>query len=202
MRKSEIVRPVSEHVLADDWGTLTKYEFEYRRRSGEWQRQSRESYDRGNGVTCLLYNPKTDCVLLTKQFRLPVFLNDGPETVIETPAGLMEGAEPAERMRNELIEETGFSVDALTHLFDIYMSPGSVTEYLAFFSGTYTEQDKAEDGGGVFSEGEDIEVVHVPLSDAFAMIKNGEICDAKTVILLQNLMIEKLRGAILGAAGK
>ncbi|NNE88261.1 MAG: NUDIX domain-containing protein [Silicimonas sp.] len=193
MTPSENVRPISEQVLSDDWGTLTKYEIEYRRRSGEWQRQTREAYDRGNGATCLLHNPKTDCVLLTRQFRLPVFLNGGSETVIEAPAGLLEGANPAERMRAELIEETGFKVDALTHLFDVYMSPGSVTEYLAFFKGTYTLEDRAGDGGGVMDEGEDIEVMHVPLSRAFQMIEEGEIRDAKTVILLQHLMIKRLQ---------
>lgn len=192
MIRSEVFRPVSKEILSDDWGVLTKHEFELCRRNGDWQRQTRETYDRGNGATCLLYNPETDRVLLTQQFRLPVYLNGGLETLIETPAGLLDGADADERMRQELIEETGFQVETLTHLFDVYMSPGSVTEYLAFFKGTYFASDQTGDGGGSFDEGEDIEVMQVPLTEAMQMIDNGTIRDAKTIILLQHLMIEKL----------
>jgi nudix-type nucleoside diphosphatase (YffH/AdpP family) len=192
MTESTVYRPISAEVLSQDWGTLTKFQYELRRRSGDWQRQTRETYDRGNGATCLLYNPETDCVLLTRQFRLPVFLNGGLESLIETPAGLLEGADAAERMQAELIEETGYKVDALTHLFDIYMSPGSVTEYLAFFQGTYAAKDQTSDGGGDFDEGEDIEVLHLPLPEAMRMIGRGEIRDAKTIILLQHLTITQM----------
>ncbi|MES0864729.1 NUDIX domain-containing protein [Ruegeria sp. SCPT10] len=192
MPKSEIFRPISEQILASDWGVLTKYEFELRRQNGEWQRQTREAYDRGNGATCLLHNPDTDQVLLTRQFRLPVFLNGGFDGLIETPAGLLDGAQADERMRNELEEETGYQIDKLIHLFDVYMSPGSVTEHLSFFKGIYSASDQTGQGGGSFEEGEDIEVMHVPLADAMPMIAEGEIRDAKTIILLQQLMIEKL----------
>lgn len=192
MRTHEHFHPISKEILSDEWGVLTRHEFELCRRNGEWQRQTRETYDRGNGATCLLHNPETDCVLLTRQFRLPVFLNGGLESLIETPAGLLDGAKADERMRQELIEETGFQVDALTHLFDVYMSPGSVTEYLAFFKGTYSASDQTSDGGGAFEEGEDIEVMQVPLAETMQMIENSAICDAKTIILLQHLMIEKL----------
>lgn len=195
MSKSSF-RPISQRVLADDWGRLTKYEYELRLRDGSWQRQQREAYDRGNGATCLLYNPATGSVLLTRQFRLPVFLNGGWETLIEAPAGLLDGAEPAVRMRAELIEETGYDVSALTHLFDVYMSPGSVTEYLAFFSGEYSEKQKVSDGGGSSEEGEDIDVMQVPLPEAMMMIERGEIRDAKTIILLQHLTIRLLQGKV------
>jgi nudix-type nucleoside diphosphatase (YffH/AdpP family) len=188
-----IFQPISERVLANDWGRLTKYEYQLRLRDGSWQRQQREAYDRGNGATCLLYNPVTGSVLLTRQFRLPVFLNGGLETLIEAPAGLLEGAEPAVRMREELIEETGYDVSALTHLFDVYMSPGSVTEYLAFFIGEYSEKQKVGDGGGSADEGEDIDVMQVSLSNAMTMISSGEIRDAKTIILLQYLAIRLLQ---------
>lgn len=188
-----IFRPISERVLADDWGRLTKYEYQLRLRDGSWQRQQREAYDRGNGATCLLYNPATGSVLLTRQFRLPVFLNGGLEALIEAPAGLLEGAKPAVRMREELIEETGYDVSALTHLFDVYMSPGSVTEYLAFFVGEYSEKQKVNDGGGCADEGEDIDVMQVSLSNAMTMISSGEIRDAKTIILLQHLAIRLLQ---------
>jgi len=192
MTDSTIYRPISQRVLSDDWGILTKFEYELRRSNGEWQRQTRETYDRGNGATCLLHNPDTDCVLLTRQFRLPVFLNGGLECLIETPAGLLDGASADERMRLELMEETGFQVGTLTHLFDVYMSPGSVTEYLSFFKGLYTDADKTSEGGGSYAEGEDIEVMQVPLDKAMRMIASGEIRDGKTIILLQNLIIERL----------
>lgn len=193
MSDAEICRVVSEETLSEDWGRLTKYRFELRRRTGEWQAQTREAYDRGNGATCLLHNPRTGCVVLTRQFRLPSFLNGGLPSLIETPAGLLDGKDPAERMRAELLEETGFEVHALTHLFDVYMSPGSVTEYLAFFIGTYETTDRTAEGGGSFDEGEDIETIEVPLQAALAMIESGEIRDAKTIILLQHLQITEMK---------
>ncbi|WP_095448722.1 NUDIX domain-containing protein [Ochrobactrum quorumnocens] len=188
-----VYRPISERVLADDWGRLTEYEYELRLRDGSWQRQTREAYDRGNGAACLLYNPASDNVLLTRQFRLPVLLNGGLESLIEAPAGLLEGADPAERMRAELMEETGYKVFELTHLYDVYMSPGSVTEYLAFFYGEYAESDKVGAGGGSVAEGEDIDVLEVTLSKAMQMISCGDIRDAKTIILLQHLTIRLLQ---------
>lgn len=188
-----VYRPISESVLADDWGRLTKYEYELRLRDGSWQKQTREAYDRGNGATCLLYNPANGHVLLTRQFRLPVLLNGGLESLIETPAGLLEGAEPATRMRAELMEETGYEVSELTHLFDIYMSPGSVTEYLAFFHGEYADTHKVGKGGGSADEGEDIDVLEIPLPEAMRMIGRGDIRDAKTIILLQHLAIRLLQ---------
>lgn len=195
MSKPEMYRSIKETVLSDDWGTLTKHEFDLKRRSGEWQRLTRETYDRGNGATCLLYNDATGCVLLTRQFRLPVFLNGGFTSLIETPAGLLDGVGAAERMRAELVEETGYEITELEHQFDLYTSPGSVTEYLAFFQGSYSETEKISEGGGLVEEGEDIEVTHVPLTDAMSMVDNGEIRDAKTVILLQRLTIQKMTQA-------
>lgn len=196
MTDAPVCRVISKELLSDNWGVLTKVHFELRRRSGEWQRQAREVYDRGNGATCLLYNRETDCVLLTRQFRLPAFLNGGFDGLIEAPAGLLDGVAPAERMRAELIEETGFAIEALTHVFDVYMSPGSVTEHLAFFQGTYTAADQATQGGGSYDEGEDIEVLHVPLAQAMQMIARGDIRDGKTIILLQHLRIAQLSAAL------
>lgn len=190
---SALFRPLSARILASDWGVLTKYEYELRFRDGVWRRQTREAYDRGNGATCLLYDPDAGAVLLTRQFRLPVYLNGGLESLIEAPAGLLDGSDPADRMRSELIEETGYDVSELRHLFDVYMSPGSVTEYLAFFAGTYSPRQKVADGGGLPEEGEDIDVLHVPLAEALAMIDRGEIRDAKTIILLQHLAVDRLR---------
>ncbi|MEP1931210.1 MAG: NUDIX domain-containing protein [Roseibium sp.] len=193
MSDIEFLKLIGTDVLSDNWGTLTKYTFDYRRRDGNWQRQSREVYDRGNGVTCLLYNPDTECVLLTRQFRLPVWVVKCDPFLLEVPAGLLEGAHPEERMRQELIEETGFEVSALEHLYDLHMSPGSVTEHLAFYRGHYHLADKVSEGGGEETEGEDIEVLHVPLDNALDMISNGEIRDGKTVILLQDLALFRLR---------
>lgn len=193
MTEHENFRPISAEVLSNGWGTLTKYRYELRRRNGAWQQQTREAYDRGNGATCLLHNPDSGCILLTRQFRLPVFLNGGHTSLVETPAGLLDGENAEVRMRAELIEETGYHIDALTHLFDIYMSPGSVTEYLAFFTGTYRAHDRKTEGGGSYAEGEDIEVLEVPLTDAAKMIENGYIRDAKTIILIQHLMIAELQ---------
>ncbi len=189
MNEADYIKILDKTTLADDWGKLTKYRYSFRRLDGSWQEQVREAYDRGNGATCLLHNPETGCVLLTRQFRLPVFLNGRQPFLIEAPAGLLEGAHPEERMRSELVEETGFEVSELEHLYDLDMSPGSVTEFLAFFIGTYRSSDKVADGGGEEHEGEDIEVLHVPLETAMAMIRSGEICDAKTIILLQELAL-------------
>ncbi|MHA7773637.1 NUDIX domain-containing protein [Roseibium sp. M-1] len=176
-------------VLSGGWGKLTRHHIAYRRKDGTWQEQAREVYDRGHGATCLLHDPETDCVLLTRQFRLPVWFSGREPMLIEAPAGLLEGAHPEDRMRAELIEETGFQVSELTHLFDVTMSPGSVTEYLAFFTGTYHLKDQVAEGGGAEDEGEDIEVLHVPLKEALRMIRSGEISDAKTIILLQELAL-------------
>ena len=194
MDQQDIFKPIKQNTLSDNWGKLINHEFDLRLRDGSWQRQQRETYDRGNGATCLLFNPDSGCVLLTRQFRLPVFLNGGLPSLVETPAGLLDGAAPAERMRAELIEETGYDVSKLHHLSDIYMSPGSVTEYLAFFTGEYRDRDQVSAGGGEQAEGEDIEVLHIPLDEAMGMIASGEIRDAKTIILLQHLKLQQLNG--------
>ncbi|WP_375572967.1 NUDIX domain-containing protein [Ahrensia marina] len=191
MNETDFFRPIEQIVLADDWGTLTKHTFSLKRRDGAWQQQTREAYDRGNGAACLLYNREQGTVLLVKQFRLPAKLNGHQGFLIETPAGLLEGMNPAERMRAELEEETGFSVSKLTLVFDAFMSPGSVTEKLACFVGTYTAKDQISEGGGHPDEGEDIEVLHVPLNEALAMIASGAIADAKTIMLLQYLALNR-----------
>lgn len=191
LNETDFFRPIEQIVLADDWGTLTKHTFSLKRRDGAWQQQTREAYDRGNGAACLLYNREKGTVLLVKQFRLPAKLNGHQGFLIETPAGLLEGMNPAERMRAELEEETGFSVSKLTLVFDAFMSPGSVTEKLACFIGTYTAKDQISEGGGHPDEGEDIEVLHVPLDEALAMIASGAIADAKTIMLLQHLALNR-----------
>ncbi|EKY3193319.1 NUDIX domain-containing protein [Cronobacter turicensis] len=181
----EKVRIIETQTLSDDWYVLKKYTFDYQRRDGQWQRQSREAYDRGNGATILLYNRAERCVILTRQFRLPVFINGYNGLLTETAAGLLDEADPETRIRAEAEEETGYLVDNVEKVFEAYMSPGSVTEKLYFFIGEYDPARRSGTGGGVADEGEDIEVVKMPIDDALRAVRDGEIVDAKTIMLLQ-----------------
>lgn len=192
---TETFRPLDSDILSDNWGTLTRHRYALRLRDGRWDEQEREVYDRGHGATCLLHDPDGDTVLLTRQFRLPLQVSGQNPYLIETPAGLLDGAEPGERMRAELMEETGYGVGTLTHVVDLVMSPGSVTEYLACFTGTYTRGARVGAGGGDVAEGEDIEVMHVPLPEALAMVRDGRIRDAKTAFLIQHLALARAAGA-------
>lgn len=179
------VRIVGERVLSDDWYLLRKVTFDYRRRDGSWQRQSREVYDRGDGAVLLLYDARKGTVLLTRQFRLPAFVNDSADGyLIEACAGLLDGQDAASCIKREAEEETGYRVRAARHLFDAYMSPGSVTERLRFFAAEYRPEDQITSGGGDLHEGEDIETLEITLSNAVQMIDSGEICDGKTIMLL------------------
>ena len=179
------VRIVAEEILADDWYLLRKVTFDFRRRDGSWQRQSREVYDRGDGAVLLLYNARKGTVLLTRQFRLPAFANESPDGyLIEACAGLLDGQDAATCIKREAEEETGYRVRAPTHVFDAYMSPGSVTECLRFFVAEYRPEDRIASGGGDLDEGEDIETLEVPLLSAVRMIDSGEIRDGKTIMLL------------------
>lgn len=179
------IRILNTEVLANDWGVLTKYTLDYQRRDGSSQQHTRETYDRGNGATVLLYNKARRTVVLIRQFRLPTYLNgltDG--MLIETPAGLLDNAAPEERIRAEIEEETGYHLHHVTKLFEAYTSPGSVTEKLYFFAAEYDDHDRISDGGGLEEEGEDIEVLELRLDDALEMIRTGQIQDAKTIMLL------------------
>jgi nudix-type nucleoside diphosphatase (YffH/AdpP family) len=185
MRTTDRVRVQSVEILSDDWYVLKKTTFDYQRRDGTWQRQSRETYDRGNGATVLLYDPARRTVVLTRQFRLPAFVNGHDGLMIETPAGLLDEARPEDRVRIEAEEETGFRVQHVRRVFDAYMSPGSVTERLHFFVAEYDGAARVGTGGGVAEEGEDIEVLELPLDDALRLCADGEIMDGKTLLLLQ-----------------
>lgn len=186
------VRIQSVEVLSDDWYVLKKTTFDFRRADGTWQRQSRETYDRGNGATILLYCLARRTVILTRQFRFPAFVNGHPGFLIETAAGLLDEAGPEERIKAETEEETGYRVGAVRKVFELYMSPGSVTEKLYFFVGEYDPSSKVHAGGGVAAEGEDIEVLELPLERALSMLATGEICDAKTIMLLQYAKLHRL----------
>ena len=180
------VRAVETRVLSDDWYVLRKATFDFQHRDGRWSRQSREAYDRGNGATILLYDPDRRTVLLTRQFRFPAYANGHPDgMLVEAPAGLLDGDDAEGAIRREAEEETGVRVGAVQRLFELFMSPGSVTERVAFFAATYDAASRVSGGGGVAAEGEDLEVLELPLDDALAMVETGAICDGKTVLLLQ-----------------
>lgn len=179
------VRVRDVEVTSDGWHVLRRTTFDYRGRDGSWTTQSRETYDRGNGATVLLFDPAARTVLLTRQFRLPVYVNGHPDgMLVEAAAGLLDGDAPDEAIRREAAEELGVRIGELEHLFDLYMSPGSVTERVHFYAAPYRPAEIAG-GGGVEAEGEEIEPVVVPYDDALAMIADGRIADGKTVILLQ-----------------
>jgi nudix-type nucleoside diphosphatase (YffH/AdpP family) len=183
--EAEAIRIKEVQVLSDDWYILKKTRFDRRRRDGTWQEITRETYDRGNGATILLYNIEKRAVILTRQFRYPAFVNGHNGMLIETPAGLLDDASPEERIRAEVEEETGFRVSNVRSIFDAFMSPGSVTERLHFFVAVYSSDDRASDGGGQAAEGEDIEVLEMTIEEALAGIAAGLIQDGKTIMLLQ-----------------
>jgi nudix-type nucleoside diphosphatase (YffH/AdpP family) len=195
------VRIVDVKVLSDDWYVLKKVTFDYQRADGSWQRLSREAYDRGNGATLLLYEPERRTVVLTRQFRLPAFVNGHDGMLIEAPGGLLEAASPEERIRAEVEEETGYRVHAVRKVFEAFMSPGSVTEKLFFFVAEYTATAKVGDGGGIASEGEDIEVLELPIEEALAMVQRGEIVDGKTIMLLQYAALNLVGGVEVAGRG-
>ncbi len=174
-------------VLSDDWYVLKKTTFRYRRADGSTQSLTRETYDRGNGATVLLYNLEQGTVVLTRQFRYPTFVNGNTDgLLIESAAGLLDNAEPEDRIKQEVEEETGFRITKVKPVFEAYMSPGSVTERLFFYTASYEPSDQVSTGGGNYNEGEDIEVLEVPFCEAMSMIQSGAICDGKTIMLLQH----------------
>lgn len=194
MSIADRVRVEDVTVLSDDWYTLKKTTFSYRRADGTWQRQSRETYDRGNGAAILLYDAGRRTVVLVSQFRYPAFVNGHDDLLLEVPAGLLDDAEPEARIRAEVEEETGFRVKTVRKIFDAFMSPGSVTERLHFFVGEYAPEDRVSAGGGEADEGEDIAVEEVEIEEALAMIDTGAIRDAKTIMLLQYAALRLFAG--------
>ena len=178
-----VVRDVT--LLSANWYVLRSTTFDYRHRSGRWSTERRETYDRGDGANILLYDPENERVILTRQFRFPAYVNGHPDgNLLETAAGLLDDDAPEEAIRREAIEETGHEVGAVEHVFDVFMSPGSVTEKLHFYAAPYSSATRAGDGGGLADEGEDIEVVELPFREAIAAI-GTDIVDAKTIMLLQ-----------------
>ncbi|MGW2398019.1 NUDIX domain-containing protein [Kitasatospora sp. NPDC001664] len=180
------VRVREVELTSCGWHVLRRTTFDYRRRDGRWESQQRETYDRGNGAVVLPYDAERGLVLLTRQFRYPAYVNGHPDgMLIEAAAGLLDADDPETAVRRESAEELGVELGPLTHLFDSYMSPGSVTERLHFFAAPYTAADRTGTGGGLEEDGEDIEVLEVPFTEALAMTLDGRISDGKTVMLLQ-----------------
>lgn len=191
--KNERVKILNTEVLSDNWYVLRKITFSYQLKDGTWLEQSREAYDRGNGATILLYNKEQRTVILTRQFRIPTFVNGNPSgMLIEACAGLLDKDNAEDCIRRETEEETGYKVTDVRKVFELYMSPGSVTEMLYFFIAEYAETMKVNDGGGAHDEQENIEVLEVPFSNAMDMVASGEIMDGKTVILLQHLRLNNI----------
>jgi nudix-type nucleoside diphosphatase (YffH/AdpP family) len=185
MTISDRVRIKDEHVLSHARYLLKDITFEYRRGNGEWQTQSREVYDRGNAATLLPYNLALRTVVLVRQFRLPAYVNGHDDLIIEAAAGMLDNASPEERIRAEVEEEAGYRLHDVRKVFEAFMTPGAVTEKLHFFVAEYDPSMRIHDGGGLADEGEDIEVLELPIDSALAMIADGRIVDAKTIMLLQ-----------------
>ncbi len=187
------IHVVNTEILSDNWYTLKKVTYEFEK-NGVVHTHTREAYDRGNGATILLYNVASGNVILTKQFRLPTFINGNPQgMLIEACAGLLDLDQPEACIRRETQEETGYQVKEVRKIFEAYMSPGSVTEILYFFIAEYDGSMKHNEGGGVAEEQEDIEVLEIPIDQAMHMIALGDIKDAKTIMLLQYV---KLHGIV------
>ena len=185
MTISDRVRIKDVRVLSDNWTTLKNTTFDYRRANGEWQTQHRETYERDNAAAVLPYNRARRTVILVRQFRLPAFIRGYDDLLIEAAAGVLDDASPEVRIRAEAEEETGYRLHHVHKVFEAFMSPGAVTEKLHFFVGEYVSDDLAGEGGGNVAEGEDIEVMEVPIQQALMMIAEGEIADGKTIMLLQ-----------------
>lgn len=190
---NEIIKIKSTQLLSNNWYTLNKVTYDYQKKVDQWESHSREVYDRGNGATILLYNTAAKTVILTRQFRLPTYLNGNPDgMLIEACAGLLDKDQPEDCIRKETEEETGYKIGAVRKVFDSYMSPGSVTEILHFFIAEYSNSMKVSGGGGLQEEQENIEVLELSFDKAFNMIYTGEIKDAKTIMLLQHAKIINL----------
>jgi len=183
---NEKIKILQTEILSNNWYTLKKISYEFQKKDGSSEIQTREAYDRGNGATILLYNKEHKTVILTRQFRLPSFINGNPTgMLIEACAGLLDKDNAEDCIKRETEEETGYKITAVRKIFEAYMSPGSVTEILYFFIAEYSKSMKVTEGGGIDHEQEDIEVLELSFDRAMAMIDDGEIKDGKTILLLQ-----------------
>lgn len=187
------IRIRSVELLSDDWAVLKKTTYDYKRRDGTWETQTRQTYDRGDGAVILPYDAHRNTVLLVSQFRFPAYVTGHPEPLIEACAGLLDADDPETAIRREAEEELGYRLRSVRHLYTPYMSPGSLTERLSFFTADYSPQDRISDGGRHPDEEEDIEVLEMELDEALAAIHDGRIVDAKTIMLIQHVVLDRLR---------
>jgi nudix-type nucleoside diphosphatase (YffH/AdpP family) len=185
MSISDRIRVKNVRLLSDNYATLKDTTFEWRRANGEWQKQTRETFDRGNAATLLPYNLARRGVVLVKQFRYPAYVNGYDDLMIEAAAGLLDAQSPETRIRAEVEEETGYRLGSIQKIFEVFMSPGAVTEKVHFFVAEYDPSMRICAGGGNADEGEDIEVLELSIDETLAMIADGRIADAKTIMLLQ-----------------
>jgi GDP-mannose pyrophosphatase NudK len=183
-----------EKILSDEHYVLKRVEFDIQKKNGQWETQKREVYDHGNAVTVLLYNKETRNILLTKQFRIATYVNgNSGGMLLETPAGLLEGNEsPEDAMLREIKEETGYAVSSVQKIFEAYTSAGSLTERVYFYVAPYSKEQKVAKGGGLEEEGEELDVIELSLDKLVQMIENGEIVDAKTILLVQYAQLKNL----------
>ncbi|MCC3217212.1 MULTISPECIES: GDP-mannose pyrophosphatase NudK [unclassified Chryseobacterium] len=189
--KNPNITLLNTEILSDNWYTLNKVTYSVLKKDGTTETQSREAYDRGNGAVILLYNKVSNTVILTRQFRLPTYINgNSTGMLIEACAGLLDNDNPEDCIKRETEEETGYKISKVEKVFEAYMSPGSVTEILYFFIAEYSHEMKINDGGGLEEEGENIEVLELSFEESLKMIDTGEIKDAKTIMLLQHLRIK------------
>lgn len=188
---TDAIKVLFTETLSQAWGRLDRVSFEQIRRDGVTQRHAFEVYDHGNAAAMLLVDPSRDTVMLTRQFRLGAHINGDPSFLLEACAGLLDGDAPEACAIREAEEETGYRPRNVRHVTDVYVSPGSLTEKVSCFIGEYTEADRVSDGGGLEHEGEDIELVELAFPAALTMIKAGLIVDAKTIVLLQHLALER-----------
>jgi nudix-type nucleoside diphosphatase (YffH/AdpP family) len=187
------VKNIKHTLLSDNYYILNKVTFDFLMKNGEWRNHMREVYDRGDGAGILLYNTKKQTVILTKQFRMPTYLNDNNDgMLVEVAAGMLDKDNPEACIIRETEEETGYRLKSVKKVYEGYSSPGVMTEKMHFFIGEYTDDMKVSDGGGLDTEGEDIEVLEIPFQNAVNMLHNGDIVDVRTIVLLQYALIHKL----------
>ncbi|ASY62287.1 Nudix hydrolase family protein YffH [Sinorhizobium sojae CCBAU 05684] len=185
------VRIIDRRPLWNGFISLEQVTLEQQMSNGTTARLVREVHDHGRAATILLFDPVRQVVVLVRQLRIPVFMQGEPAYLIETPAGLLDGEAPEVAICREAMEETGYHIESAMHLFDAYMSPGSITERTSFFLGHIDTSKKVAAGGGLAHEGEDIEVLEIPFEEAIRMVGTGEICDAKTIMLVQWAMLNR-----------
>ncbi|MEP3836515.1 MAG: NUDIX domain-containing protein [Algibacter sp.] len=189
------IKNIETKLLSDNYYILNRVTFDYLMSSGEWVNQMREVYDRGDGAGILLYNIEKQTVILTKQFRMPTFLNDNKDGfLVEVAAGMLDKDNPEACIIRETEEEVGYRLKSVKKVYEAYSSPGVMTEKMHFFIGEYTDAMKVNEGGGVETEHEDIEVLEMPFKNAVNMLNNGEIVDTRTIVLLQYAIIHMLLG--------